>query len=88
MNAAVVALKTLTLALGGSITFYAYRASRRNGSSALRALAVGFGAITLGALVAGIVDQLLPVNPDFALVAESAFTTLGFAVILYSLHVE
>lgn len=88
MKAAVVALKTLTLALGGSITVYAYRASRRNGSSALRALAVGFGAITLGALVAGIVDQLLPVTPDFALVAESAFATLGFAVILYSLHVE
>ncbi|NHX36163.1 MULTISPECIES: DUF7521 family protein [Halolamina] len=88
MNVAVVALKTLTLVLGGSITFYAYRAYRRNGSPALRALAVGFGAVTLGALVAGIVDQLLPVNSDFALVAESAFTTLGFAVILYSLHVE
>lgn len=88
MNAAVVVLKTLTLLLGGSITFYALRAYRNSGSPALRALAVGFGAITAGALVAGIVDQLLPVNPDLALVVESAFTTLGFGVILYSLHVE
>jgi hypothetical protein len=88
MNAAVVVLKTLTLVLGGSITFYAVRAYRANGSAALRALAIGFGTVTLGALVAGIVDQLLPVNPDLALVVESAFTTLGFGVILYSLYVE
>ena len=88
MNAAVVALKTLTLLLGGSITFYALQAYRNNGSPALRALAVGFGAITVGALLAGIVDQLLPVNHDLALVVESAFTTLGFGVILYSLYVE
>ncbi|WP_435115315.1 DUF7521 family protein [Halolamina sp. C58] len=88
MNVAVVVLKTLTLVLGGSITLYAVRAYRRNGSPALRALAVGFGAITVGALLAGIVDQLLPVNNEFALVVESAFTTLGFGVILYSLYVE
>lgn len=87
-NVAVLALKTLTLLLGGSITFYAVRVSLQNGSAALRALAVGFGAITLGALLAGIVDQLLPVNHDLALVLESAFTTLGFGVILYSLYVE
>ncbi|MBP1986650.1 DUF7521 family protein [Halolamina salifodinae] len=85
---AVMALKSLTLVLGGSITFYAYKAYRSNGSPALRALALGFGAVTLGALVAGIVDQLLPLNPDLAFIVESAFTTIGFGVILYSLHVE
>ena len=45
------------------------------------------GGVTLGALVVGIVDQLLPVNPDLAPVVESAFRTLGFGVILYSRYV-
>ena len=85
---AVVVLKTLTLLLGGSITFYAFKAYRRTGSVALRALTLGFGAITLGSLLAGIVDQVLPLDPNLALVVESAFTTVGFGVILYSLYVE
>lgn len=88
LTTVVVALKTLTLLLGGSITLYAFRAYRRTGSAALRALAVGFGAVTLGALLAGIVDQLSPLDPELALVVESLFTTVGFAVVLYSLHVE
>lgn len=83
-----VVLKTLTLALGGSITFYAFKAYRRTESTALRALALGFGAVTLGAILAGIVDQLLPLDPSLALVVESLFTTIGFAIILYSLYVE
>lgn len=88
LTTAVVGLKTLTLLLGGSITFYAYKAYRTTGSRALRALAVGFGTVTVGALVAGIVDQLLPLDPTLAFVVESLFTTAGFAVILASLYVE
>lgn len=88
VTTAVVGLKTLTLLLGGSITFYAIQAYRTTGSRALRALALGFGTVTFGALLAGIVDQLLPVDPALALVVESLFTTVGFAVILASLYVE
>lgn len=85
---AVTVFKTLTLLLGGLITYYSYRAYRRTGSPALRALAVGFGTVTVGSLLAGIVDQFLPIGPNSALVVESAFTTVGFAVILYSLYVD
>lgn len=88
VTTAVIVLKTLTLVLGGSITFYAFKAYRRTASSALRALALGFGTVTLGALLAGIVDQLLPLDPNLALVVESLFTTVGFGIILYSLYVE
>lgn len=88
LTTTVVVLKTLTLVIGGSITFYAFKASRNNGSAALRALALGFGIVTLGALLAGIVDQLLPLDPTVSFVVESLFTTVGFAVILYSLYVE
>lgn len=88
ITTAVLVLKTLTLILGGMITFYSYQAYRRTASRALRALALGFGLVTLGALLAGIVDQLIAVDPGFALVVESAFTTVGFAIILYSLYID
>ena len=88
ISTTVIALKSLGLLLGGSITFYAFKAYQRTGSPALRALAIGFGAVTLGALLAGIVDQLLPLAPSAALSVESLFTTVGFGVILYSLYAE
>jgi len=88
VTAVVVALKTATLVLGGSITFYAVKAYRRNGSTALRALALGFGSVTMGALLAGGVDWLLPVDSTLAFVVESLFTVAGFAVILGSLYVD
>lgn len=88
LTTAVVGLKTLTLLLGGSITYYAYKAYRSSGSAALRALTLGFGTVTVGAILAGIVDQLLPVEPALAFFVESLFTTAGFAVVLASLYVE
>lgn len=84
----VIVLKSPSLLLGGSITFYAFNAYQRTRSPPLRALAVGFGAVTIGALIAGIVDQLLPLDPNVALVVESLFTTVGFGVILYSLYAK
>lgn len=88
VTTAVVVLKTVGLVLGGLITYYAFMAYRRTYQPALRALTIGFGVVTFGSLVAGIVDQFLPVNPNVALVVESAFVTTGFAVILYSLYLE
>lgn len=85
---AIALLKTLTLIIGGSITLFSYRAYRRTGSTALWALTLGFGIVTVGALLAGIIDQIFPVARNIALVVESVFTTAGFAVILYSLYVE
>jgi divalent metal cation (Fe/Co/Zn/Cd) transporter len=83
----IVGLKTVTLVLGGLVTFFSYKAYSRTGSPALRALALGFGAITLGALLAGITDQFLVADRDIALVVESLLTAVGFAIITYSLYV-
>jgi len=84
----VVAFKTVTLLLGALITYFAYRAYRRTDSSALGALAVGFGIVTIGALLAGSIDQFLAYDRRTALLIESALTMVGFAVILYSLYAE
>lgn len=84
----VVILKTTTLILGAVITYLSYKAYRRTGSAALRSLTLGFGLVTLGALLAGIVDQVVGLQTDIALVAESGLAAAGFAVIVYSLYVD
>jgi O-antigen/teichoic acid export membrane protein len=84
----VTALKTVTLLIGATITFFSYRAYRRTEVPALRALAIGFGIVTLGSLLAGVVDQFVNLGRESAIVVESALTAIGFAVILYSLYVD
>jgi len=82
----IAAIKTVTLVLGGLITYFAYKAYRRTASRPLFALAVGFGIITLGTFFAGILDQFLPVSGGMAIAVEGVFMAIGFAVVLYSLY--
>lgn len=88
LTSLVVVLKTLTLVLGGTITYLAFKAFRRTGSGSLRSLSVGFGLVTLGALLAGVADQIVGFQTDIALVVESVLTAAGFAVIVYSLYAD
>lgn len=85
---AVVAVKTVTLVLGGTITYLAARAGRRTGSRGLWLLAVGFGVVTLGSLLGGMVDQVVAVGGHTATLVDSTLTAVGFAVITYSLYVQ
>jgi hypothetical protein len=100
-TAALVALKTITLLLGGLITYFSYKAYKRSGSRPLWHLAVGFGIVTFGILTAGLIDQLIRFSligwaetlsdqtvADIAFIIESALTAAGFAVIVYSLYSE
>ncbi|MDL5362310.1 hypothetical protein [Halalkalicoccus sp. NIPERK01] len=82
----VAALKTLTLVFGGLITYFAYSAYRRTRIPALRALTFGFGAVTLGAFLAGAAHQAFGLDTDIVLVIESVLTAIGFGIILYSLY--
>ena len=85
---AIIALKTLTLLLGALITYLSYKAYRRTGTPALRALSIGFGFVTLGTLLAGVLDQLLQFGIQVGRLVESALVAVGFAVIIYSLYTE
>ncbi|MFB6093359.1 MAG: hypothetical protein ABEJ77_00255 [Halanaeroarchaeum sp.] len=88
LTSVIVALKSTTLILGGVITYFAYKASRRTHSRSLQLLAVGFGIVTLGSMVAGVVDLALSLGRDVALTIESSLTVVGFAVIVYSLYAD
>ncbi|WP_128476010.1 DUF7521 family protein [Halorussus pelagicus] len=85
-GSAVVALKALTLALGGTITYFAFKAYRRTNAPALRAFAVGFGLVTAGTVLGGVVHQLTSLSIEGGIVIESVFTALGFGVLTYALY--
>jgi hypothetical protein len=96
VETAIVATKTVTLVLGGLITYFSLKAYRRTGSTALRSLSIGFGIITFGAVLAGAID-VLPDIPPFAgivpdmglltgVLVHSILTTVGFMFITYSLY--
>lgn len=81
-----VVFKTVTLAFGAVITYLAVKAYRRLDADGLQWLAVGFGVVTVGALLAGVADQLLGLDDRTAVVIESGLTMVGFAVVTYSLY--
>lgn len=84
----VVALKTVTLVLGGLITYLSYRTYRKTSSEPVGALAVGFGLVTVGALLAGAAHQAFALETGTVLLVESVLTAAGFGVITYSLYAD
>lgn len=82
----ILGFKTLTLILGGLITYLAYKSYSRTKSRSLASLAIGFGIITLGAFLGGVVDQLLDAEFQLGLLIESGLIATGFVVIVYSLY--
>ena len=84
----IIVMKTGILVLGGLITYFSLKAYRNTGSGALRALAIGFGIITLGALLGGTFDVIFGVSLATGLLIDAILTFIGFAVITYSLYVE
>lgn len=83
----ITALKTITLLLGGLITFFGYRAYRRTRARSLRALTVGFGFVTVGSLLAGVADVVFGTPLEVGLLIESSLIAIGFGIIVYSLYV-
>ncbi|NLV14573.1 DUF7521 family protein [Haloarcula argentinensis] len=83
----VIGFKTVTVLLGGLITYFAARAALRTKATGLTYLAVGFATITVGSLLAGVADQLFGISTHVALIFENALTAVGFVVIAYSLYV-
>lgn len=83
---ALAVVKTLIAIVGGVITYYAFKAYRRTRQRSLGALALGFGIVTFGVLLAGLLNELPGFDLGLAIIAESVVVLLGFLVIAYSLH--
>lgn len=80
-------VKTLVLLVGGVVTFFAYKAYRRTRQPALCYLSIGFGLVTLGLVLAGMLYELLSVPLMTGVLLESCLVLIGFLVIARSLYV-
>ena len=80
-------VKTLILVVGSLITYLALKAYRRTRQRALGMLALGFGLVTLGLVLAGLLYELLGVPLMAGIFFESLLMLVGFLIIAYSLYV-
>ncbi|WP_306055493.1 DUF7521 family protein [Natronococcus wangiae] len=85
---ALAVVKTLVLVVGSAITYFAFKAYRRTRQPALGYLAGGFGLVTLGLVLAGVLHELLGVPLETGIFLESLLVLAGFLVIAYSLSVS
>lgn len=84
----LVAIKTITLVCGAGLTWFTYKAYRRNGTTPLRSLCIGIGLITAGTLLAGTLHLVLAFPVVRSVIVQSSFTATGFVMLLYSLYSE
>lgn len=84
----LVVAKAATLTFGTLLTYFSYRAYRRTNSGALRALTVGIGLVTAGAILGGALHQIADLPLELSVSVQSVFTAAGFAVLTYSLYTE
>jgi hypothetical protein len=86
IEAYIIIAKAVTLAAGGFVTLLAFRAYNRTESPALRALAVGLGLVTVGAILGGAVHQFTSLGIASGVAIQSTSTAIGFAILAYSLY--
>ncbi|WP_132059037.1 DUF7521 family protein [Halorussus amylolyticus] len=84
----LLALDAVTLAIGGVVTSFTYRAFRRTDSPGLRLVSIAVGIVTLGTVLPGAAHLLAGSDPTLGLVAGTALVTLGFVVVTYALYAE
>ncbi|WP_435119765.1 DUF7521 family protein [Halolamina sp. C58] len=84
----IAIVKSIIFILGGGITYVAYKAYRKTPERSLQLLCVGFGIITVGALLSGVANQFFSVPLAEGVLANSVFVATGLGVILYSLYLQ
>ncbi len=85
---ALAIVKTLVLVVGGVITYFAFKAYRRTRQRALGYLAGGFGLVTLGLVLAGLLTELVGMPLATGILLESLLVLAGFVIIAYSLYAQ
>lgn len=82
----LVLTRIAVVILGAVIAYLSLKATRRNGSKSMLFLFLGFLLITVGALSAGILFELLKYSLVEVYTLDSVMMTLGFSAIIYSIY--
>ncbi|MFC7130474.1 DUF7521 family protein [Haloferax chudinovii] len=85
-TAVLIGVRLLVLALGILITYYSFEAYRRTGTYYMRNAAAGFGIITLGVFIEGVLFEFGGLDLALVHIIESVAIGLGFVVLLVSLR--
>jgi len=85
-TAILLAVRLFVLGLGILITYYSFEAYRRTGTDYLRNAALGFGIITLGVFIEGVLFEFGGLDLAVVHIIESVAIGLGFLVLLLSLR--
>ncbi len=73
--------------LGAVITYFAVKAYRRTRDRSLGMLAAGFAFVTVGAVLGGLLFEVLQVDLAIGILVEGIFVLFGFALVALSLRV-
>lgn len=86
MHVELVIAKVITMVIGLLIAATAYRGHRRSGDESMLYLAVGFAIISVGAVIEGILFDVLHFSIFWAGTVQTSVVAAGMLVILYSLY--
>ncbi|WP_276274323.1 DUF7521 family protein [Haloarcula litorea] len=86
MHIGLVIAKLVTMALGFIIAFQAYRGYRRSNSQSMLYLAIGFAIISFGAIIEGILFDVVGLTFHNAGTVATAIVAIGMLTILYALY--
>lgn len=78
-------LRTIIVILGSFFLWKAGKSYLKHRSQNLLLLFLAVGAITVGAVVEGIMIQIIGTSIDIAHVTESVFLLIGFAILVWSI---
>ena len=86
MHIELVIAKLVTVGLGLLITYQAYRGYRTYGSEPMLYVAIGFLFISVGAVIEGVLYDVIGLSIFLAGTIQTAIVAVGMLVILYSLY--
>ena len=86
MHLELVAGKLVTMTLGFVIAYQAYRGYRRNDSAPMLYVAVGFLFISFGAVIEGVLFEVVGLSFTQAGAVQTAIVAVGMLFVLYSLY--
>jgi len=86
MHIELVIAKLVTMVLGFLIAHQAYRGYRVHDSKPMLYVAVGFIFISIGAVIEGVLFEVVGLEIFIAGTVQTAIVAIGMVVILYSLH--
>jgi hypothetical protein len=86
MHIELVIAKLVTVGLGLLITYQAYRGYSAHGSEPMLYVAIGFLFISVGAVIEGVLFDVVGLSIFVAGTIQTAIVAAGMLVVLYSLY--